>query len=91
MKAATFKQISPTMKQNTLYHISNVVKMIPTKKHEKKRRKTEKESPSWPENLKKREYGNHCTVPMYLLKVLKQKLILPVRETGSVSKMTALT
>jgi hypothetical protein len=28
---------------------------------------------------------------MYLLKVLKQKLILPVRETGSVSKMTALT
>jgi hypothetical protein len=39
MKAATFKQISPTMKQNTLYHISNIVKIIPTKKHEKRRRK----------------------------------------------------
>ena len=39
MKAATFKQISPTMKQNTLYHISNVVKMIPTKKNMKKKKK----------------------------------------------------
>jgi hypothetical protein len=39
MTAATFKQISPTMKQNTLYHISNIVKIIPTKKHEKKEEK----------------------------------------------------
>jgi hypothetical protein len=70
-----------TKKQNKIQCMQNVVKRWKTE--EKSMTTPQKNNnnimfASWPENLKKRVYGSHCTVQMYLLRVLKQKPILPV-------------